>query len=251
MKAIIATSLKTLAYLCLLIIIYLLTLCFPQSFYKDHVTAGNISIYSDQEIPQKEIKQIIQEVQNRIERSELYKRETKHRIFITNNDIRWRYFTNINYKVGGLNYVIFNHNVFLRKADIANNRLYGYSGKKVPGDRTLDYFIAHEITHTLEFQSMPWYKYPVKTNWVLEGYAEYIAHNSQSYEGSLDYYLNIPETTGAKYYTRARTMVSYMLEKKNVPISNLWSSVGSYDSIILEAIPNNKPNIDDSMSEAF
>ena len=129
--------------------------------------------------------------------------------------------------------------------------MYGYSGKKVPGDRTLDYFIAHEITHTLEFQSMPWYKYPVKTNWVLEGYAEYIAHNSQSYEGSLDYYLNIPETTGAKYYTRARTMVSYMLEKKNVPISNLWSSVGSYDSIILEAIPNNKPNIDDSMSEAF
>jgi len=197
------------------------------------------------------MKDILQEVQNRIEKSVLYKSETRHRIFITNNDIRWKYFTNINYKVGGLNYVIFNHNIFLRKSDITNNKLYGYSGIEVPGDRTLDYFIAHEITHTLEFQSMKWYKYPIQTNWILEGYAEYIAHNSQTYEDSLDYYLYIPETAGAKYYTRVRTLVSYMLEKKNISISDIWSYVDSYDSILLEAIPNNNPNIDDSIPKPF
>jgi len=245
MKTVLLTFLKIFAFLCIIITIYILTLCFPQLFYKYNIAVGNISIYSDQEIPEEEIKEIIKEVQSRIEKSVLYKSDTKHRIFITNNDIRWRYFSNINYKAGGLNYVIFNHNVFLRRANITNNRMYGYSGKEVTGDRTLDYFISHEISHTLEFQSMIWYKYPIKTNWILEGYAEYVAHNSQTYEESLDYYLNIPETTGAKYYTRARTMVSYMLEKKNIPISDIWSYVDSYDSILKEAIPNDIPKIED------
>lgn len=227
-------------------VMYVLTLCFPQPFYPNILTVNNISIYSDEEIPTREMTDIIHTVEDTIRKSALYKADTKHSIYITANPVLWTYFTNKFNKVGGLNYTLFNHSIFLRKADIRTNRLYGPSGNPVAGDRTLDYFMAHEITHTLEFQSMPWHRYPINTNWTLEGYAEYIAHGSQTYEASLEYYLTVPENAGAKNYTRMRTMVAYVLEKEKVPISELWGKVNEYDRVLKAAIPNNKPKIIDS-----
>lgn len=247
MKIFAKIPLLILLSLFVLALIYLLTLFFPQPFFKNKISVGNISIYSDEELPLEEVTNILKSVQSKIERSTIYKSNTKHRVFIANNPTLWKYFSNINYKVGGLNYVIFNHNIFLRRVDIKENRLYGPSGNKVGGNRTLDYFIAHELTHTLEFESMIWYKYPINTNWILEGYAEYIAHGPETYEDALNQYLNVPETTSAKYYTRARTMITYILEKQNTKVEDLWSKVNDYDSILKKAIPNDNPNIQEEV----
>lgn len=86
-----------------------------------------------------------------------------------------------------------------------------------------------------------WYKYPINTNWTLEGYAEYIAHGSENYEFALNQYLNVPEGPGTKYYTRVRTMTTYLIENENLPISDLWSKVDDYDSVLKKAIPNDNP----------
>ena len=237
---------KTLGKIFLIIIVltvfYVLTLCFPQAFFKNKVTIGNITVYSDEKIAP-EINEILKRAESRIQKSAIYKSDFKQRIFIANNPIRWNYFSNVNNKAGGISYVFLIKNIFLRRVDIQNNRLYGSSGKVATGDRTLDYFMAHEMTHQLEFQSMPWYKYPLKTNWVLEGYCEYVAHNSQNYESALNYYLEVPENTGAKYYTRVRTMVTYLLEKKKITIADIWSKTNEYDSVLKQAIPDDKPNI--------
>jgi hypothetical protein len=216
---------------------YVVTLFYPQPFFRHHLTEGVITVYSDEEIPVSRMTAIIQSAQNRIQKSTLFKSNTKHTIFFANNPIRWLYFTNVNYKMGGINYICFNHNIFLRKVDINNNRLYGPSGNIVTGNRTLDYFMAHEMTHTLEFQSMPWYQYPIQTNWVLEGYAEYVAHGSESYEATLDQYHTVSENSGAKYYTKVRTMVAYLLEIQHTNISDLWDQVNEFDAILPEAIP--------------
>ena len=220
---------------------YALTLCFPEFAFKNKLTIGFVTVYSDEEISIPEMTAILQTAESRLQKSVLYKPSTHQRIFIANNPIRWRYFTNINYKVGGINYVPLRHTIFLRKVDVKNNRLYGPSGKISGGDRTLDYYMTHEMTHTLEYQSMPRYKYPVKTNWVLEGYCEYVAHDSQKYETVLDTYLHTPENKGEKYYTRVRTMVAYLLEVEKLPVSSLWSKVGEYDAILKRAIPNDAP----------
>jgi len=222
-------------------LVYILTLCFPQFAFKNKLTVGFVTVYSDEDIPVPEMTAILESAETRVQKSALYKPSTRQRIFIANNPFLWRYFTNINYKNGGLNYVIFNHTILLRKVDIKNSRLYGPSGKISGGDRTLDYYMAHEMTHTLEWQSMPRYKYPFKTNWVLEGYCEYVAHDSQKYEKVLDKYLHTPENKGEKYYTRARTMVTYLLEIEKLPVSSLWSKVGEYDAILKRAIPNDVP----------
>jgi len=224
-----------------LFVFYILTLCFPEPFFKNKVTIGNITVYSDEEIPA-EINGIVKTAESKIRKSAIYKEDIKPKIFIANNLWRWKYFTNTHYKVGGLAYV-FVDNIFFRKVDIKANRLYGNSGKVAAGDRTLDYFIAHEITHLLEFKSRPWYKYSITENWLQEGYSEYIGHDSQNYEASLKYYLEVPENTGAKRYTKLRTMVAYLLEKEKINITDIWDKTNDYDVILKQAIPNDKPNI--------
>jgi len=227
----------------ILVTVYVLTLLFPQPFFKNKITVGDVTVYSDEEIPREEITKIVNEAQSRVAKSVLYRAGAKQDVFIANDIWRWRYFSSIHHKAGGINQVLFKHNIFFRKTDIKNNRLYGNSGKVAAGDRTLDYFLAHEMTHALEFQSMPWYKYPLQTNWVLEGYCEYVAHGSQSYEAALNQYLNVSENSGAKYYTRARTMVTYLLEKEKMDISQIWARTDDYDSVLKMAIPEDKPNI--------
>jgi len=222
---------------------YALTLCFPEFAFPHKLTVGFVTVYSDEEIPVSEMTTILETAESRLQKSVLFKEGLTQRIFIANNPLRWRYFTNINYKAGGINYVPLRHNIFLRKVDVKNNKLYGPLGKISGGDRTLDYYMAHEMTHTLEYQSMPRYKYPFKTNWVLEGYCEYIAHGSQSYEMVLDKYLHTTENVGEKYYTRARTMVAYLLEVEQLPVSSLWEMVGEYDAILKRAIPNDVPTM--------
>jgi len=224
-------------------LIYILTLFFPQPFFKNKLTVGEVTVYSDEDIPTIKMTEILTTAQERVRKSVIYKKGVKQNIFVANNIWRWRYFSNRLSQVGGLNYVILTHPIFLRKVDIENNRLDGNSGKVAAGDRTLDYFIAHEMTHTLEFQSMDWYKYPFQTNWVLEGYCDYVAHDSKSHEEYLDHYINVAENTGAKYYSRARTMVAYLLENEKINISDIWNKTNDYDSILKLAIPNDKPNI--------
>lgn len=221
--------------------IYILTLCYPQLFFKNKVTIGNITVYSDEEIPS-EINHIVKSAESKIKKSAIYKKGLEQKIFIANNPMRWAYFSNVNNKAGGLAYVFFIHNVFFRRVDIKNNRLYGPSGKVAAGNRTLDYFMAHEITHQLEYQAMPWYTYSIKENWIQEGYSEYIGHDSQNYETALRYYLEVPENSGAKRYTKLRVMVAYLLEKEKISIADMWNKTNDYDSILKKAIPNDKPN---------
>lgn len=234
---------KIILIIIVLVAIYILTLCFPELFFKNKVVVDNFVVYSNQEIPT-EINEIIKTAEIRIKKSEIYKENLKARLFITNDDWRWKYFSNTHYKVGALAYVGID-NIFFRKVDIKSNRLYGNSGKPADGDRTFDYFVTHETTHLLEFKTRPWYKYSFKENWIQEGYSEYIGHDSQNYKNSLKYYLEVPENTGAKRYTRLRTMVVYLLEKEKINIADIWNKTDDYDLIFKKAIPDDKPNIVD------
>ena len=50
------------------------------------------------------------------------------------------------------------------------------SGNEVPGERTLSYFIAHEVTHTLiadRLGAIAYWRLPV---WKDEGYADYVGN---------------------------------------------------------------------------
>jgi len=234
-------------FLFILLLIYLYTLFNPAFFYNYKVSFRNITVFSDESIDKDAINQILITVDERLRKSEIYNENFTQNIFITNNKFRWVYFTNVNNNVGGLNYVVFNHNVFIRKSDIENNRVISPSGNIVPDSRTLDYFITHEITHTLEYQELGITKHPLFTNWVLEGYAEYIAHGSESYDETLKQYLHVKEPSYSKYYTRIRTMIAYLLEKEKISVHDIWTYVDKYDETLIKSIPNDNPTINDNI----
>ncbi|MEI6462335.1 MAG: hypothetical protein WCO33_01540 [bacterium] len=231
--------------------LYLFTLFLPEPFYRYSKSYENITVYSDEKFDEGAMTNILKDVSSLIQKSYVYDGDDEFKLYITNSDLMWRYFTNINSNVGGLNYVAFNGSIFLRKADVTNNRLYGPSGKQVGGDRTLTYFMAHEITHSLEYDQLGIGRYPIQTNWLLEGYSEYIAHGSESYKKTLDTYLNTPEPSYAKVYTKDRVLISYLIDVEEVKMSDLWKKVGEYNSILVNAIPDDHPNINDNLSTSW
>lgn len=153
--------------------VYMLLLAAPDPLFAYHASYQNITVYSDQPIP-REITPVLEDAESRLAKSPLNDPALRHRIFICSTQARFAFFANYNYRVGGINYALLNRNIFLRPANIKDNRLIGYSGREVPGERTLAYFMAHEIGHSLEENYLGRVGYARLATWKQEGYADVI-----------------------------------------------------------------------------
>jgi hypothetical protein len=231
--------LQAAATIIILVVVYLAILTFPQPFFHYHLQAANLTLYSDRPIPHKPGASILAEVQRRLSRSEIYDAKVPYRIFICNDRTRFTFFANLNYRVGGVNYPIFNHNSFLRTSSIARDRLTGPSGHEVPGARTLTYFITHEVTHGVTAYAMARhgaycgaFNYFSLPTWIQEGYADYVAfgnsavgnnavEKSAAGKASFDYQANLikfrngdremaPQKSGL--YLRYHLLVAFWLD---------------------------------------
>jgi hypothetical protein len=147
----------------------------PQTAFAAGVSDGNLSLYSDREFPAEAGIRSLHLARQKLERSPLYNPNQSHSIFVSHAAWRRAIFMAPAFYAGGVNYYPITGNVFLRSADIENNRLFGPSGTILPGARTLDYFIAHEISHTLTGQSLGAIDYISLPRWKREGYADYVA----------------------------------------------------------------------------
>jgi hypothetical protein len=202
---------------------YSALLCFPQPFFSHSVRADGLILHSDRPLSEAAAKHVLALAEAKLASSPLYSIQRDHDIFICNS--RWRQvlFFNKDYGVGGVAPYPLTSNVFLRDALIEDNRLVSPRGTPVPGDRTLDYFIAHEITHQLTGQAigpLSYYKLP---QWVREGYADYVGKgNSFSYSESRRAFLaGVPEMDWNRsgLYWRFHLMVAYLLDRRG------WSVV--------------------------
>lgn len=77
-------------------------------------------------------------------------------------------------RVGGVAQVYFTGNVFLRPSRIVADRLLGPLGRELPGDRSLTYFVAHEVTHAMVARRLGRLRYHRLAVWQQEGYADYL-----------------------------------------------------------------------------
>src|SRR5262249_30006004 len=127
---------------------------------------------------------ILEDVERRLARSPLATpgRMQDLRIYVCNR--RWRFvlFANFRHRAGGLAYCGFTDNVFLRAVRFDANRLLRPSGEEVPGERTLTYYIAHELTHVLVSRELGAIKTWRLPDWKNEGYADLLAKG-----GDFDY----------------------------------------------------------------
>lgn len=197
----------------------LLALSVSQPFFGSSVSAKNLTLYSDQPFASESGQRVLQQVEAKLATSPLYSAEQKHQVFICNARWRQRIFFTYVYGAGGVNYYPVTTNVFLRDSIIEENCLIGPKGSRVQGERTLDYFIAHEITHTLTGQAVGGIAYHRLPQWKREGYADYVGKGAAfNYDEARKAFLaNDPKMDWAKsgLYWRFHLLVAHLLDKQH------------------------------------
>jgi len=212
------------------IALYLVIVCHPGPFFRYRLTRGEFAIHSDEPIPESSAARILDDVEKRLARSPLYRRGSAGRfqIYICNRKWRFLLFANIRHNAGGLTHAPISNNIFLRQAHLQTNRLVGPSGNEVPAERTLSYYITHEIVHTLiadELGPVGFWRLPT---WKNEGYADYVGKG-----GNFDYARCVgglrsgaPELDPRKsgLYLRHHLLVAYLLNRKGFRVDDLLRS---------------------------
>jgi len=210
---------KTLAAFLLGFALYPALMLFPYPFFRHEAHAKNIAVYSDQSISP-ELFPLLAHVEQRLQRSPLDDPRLQHRVFICNSTWLFAFFANTDSHAGGVNKAWLNQYIFLRRAEIQRNRLIGPSGTEVPGERTLVYFISHEIVHTLEENLLGRNGYLRLPAWKREGYADYVARDRGFVFGEQlpayrrnAYEMN-PKRSGL--YLRYQLYVTYLLDQEHL-----------------------------------
>jgi hypothetical protein len=222
--------------LIILALAYAMCLRFPGPFFKHRVAHENILLYSDRPIPGEALA-ILKDARQRLAKSEIYDPMRKYRVFICNSLARFAFFANFKYRAGGINYELFNGNSFLRGASIRHDRLIGPSGKEVPGERTLAYFIAHEIMHgatAARVNILNYYRLP---RWIKDGYADYIARERFDFRENLARFKNAsPEMDPQKsgLYLKYHLFVAYLLDIKKIGMGKLLKNEYAAERIAAE-----------------
>jgi hypothetical protein len=197
----------------------LLLLCFPDPAFPYEFKYGPMVIRSDRPIPAT-AEAVLHEAQRRFSRSPFFNPSVKRRVYVCNSPWRFVLFANIRHRAGGLAYPLLSNNIFLRAADFDDNRLFSPSGTKVPGHRTLSYYIAHEVTHTLIGDHVGSLAYFRLAPWKNEGYCDYVAKGEFfSFDNELKRLRSgDPELDPIRsgLYLRYHLLVAYLLDQKGV-----------------------------------
>ena len=204
---------------------YSALLCVPDPLFAHTVRANNLILHSDRPLPATAARHVLQLVEAKLTESPLYSPRQDHAIFICNS--RWRQilFFNKAYGVGGVAPYPISGNVFLRDANIQEDWLISPLGTPVQGDRTLDYFIAHEITHQLTGQALGPLRYYELPQWVREGYADYVGKGRSFHyeEARRAFIAGGPEMDWQKsgLYVRFHLLVAHLLDRSHWTVTRL------------------------------
>ena len=127
--------------------------------------------------------------------------------------------------VGAVAQIYFVGNVFLRPTSIARGTLIGPSGDEKRGERTLAYFIAHEVTHAMTAAHTGRWGYHRLRAFQQEGYADHVAFarpvDFAGWRAALvrDEREMSPARSGL--YRRYELLVAYLLEHRGMTVAEL------------------------------
>jgi hypothetical protein len=195
--------------------IYIILLNYPNPLFTFDIQYKNFEIFSDRPIP-KEINIVIDDAVKRLEYSELYKSNYRFKLYLCNEDWRFRFFTR-NKNAGGVVNFLFSPNIFIRENIIEKNQLVPPKTWNNPlTDRPLSYFIAHEATHSLqrEYDKLLIFAAPIE---VVEGYAEYIGKSKTNNLDNLkeNFADNSPSMNPKSgLYDKYNLYIRYLIEEK-------------------------------------
>jgi hypothetical protein len=214
---------------------YAAMLAIPRPLFPFSVRAENLALLSDRDFSPAAGKRVLELAGQKLARSPLYSTRQNHSIFICN--ARWRqmlFFSN-RYGAGGVAPYPLSVNVFLRDAIVEDDRLISPRGIPVAGDRTLDYFVAHEVTHQLTGEAIGPVAFLRLPQWVREGYADYVGKGSSfDYQQAKRAFLaKTPEMDFQRsgLYWRFHLLVAYLLDRRHWTVDQLLNYPPSQSSV--------------------
>ena len=199
-------------------------LCHPDPLFAHSVQGGTVVLHSRRPLPPRAL-QIALAADSRVSRSPLYDSRQRHHVYLCDSPQFFALFSNHRYRAGGVAYGGLTANTFLRPSSIERDRLFRPNGSEVPAERTLTYFIAHEVVHGMLSAHVGRLRYLKLPTWLNEGYADYVAK-----AGAFDYEHELsrcrsgdreldPAQSGL--YLRYHLSVSQWLDKRGLSVAEL------------------------------
>src|SRR5262249_20905365 len=207
-------------------------LAHPQPLFAYHVERGKLQLWSDRPFDADKGRAVLADVERRIARSPLALGDGTHRIFVANAE--WRRRLGFLWPSGAARLKYYPlHNVFIRASDIDRNLvLRGARGAVLP-PRTLAYYCAHEIGHSLigaRVGALANWRLPL---WISEGMADYIGFGGKVDIDAMTSALKAGDSdldpAQPGLYARYRLLVAYMLEREGWSAAALLASNLSQD----------------------
>jgi hypothetical protein len=98
-----------------------------------------------------------------------------------------------------------------------HDRLISPSGRPVPPDRPLSYFVAHEIMHIAHGRTLGKWGYFRVPQWLDDGDGDYVARDFDFGQALRAFHAGAPELDPARsgLYVRYALMVAYAVEKEH------------------------------------
>lgn len=209
----------------LTLVAYALLLLDPSPLFAHTLRRGALIAHVDAPIPEA-LGDTLEEASRRLARSPLFDASRTHDLYFCQSDWRWRLFSHWNQGAAGFALAPLSRVVFLRRAQLDRDRMIGPSGRVVPGERTLAYYVAHEATHTItaDHLGLAYHDLPV---WVREGYADYVARAETFRYGRVRQQLleGVRESDPASgHYLRYVLLVAHELDVRGTILEQLLTA---------------------------
>ncbi len=157
----------------------------PWLVFAHELRSDNVVFHAREPFPENAL-DLARSARARVASSPYYEPGDEYHVYFCDTPALFALFTLWNRNVGAVSQVGLTGDVFVRPARIDRDRLLGPRGGEVPGDRTLTYFVAHEIAHTMVARRLGRVAYLRLETWQQEGYADHVGKGgSFDYDGAL------------------------------------------------------------------
>lgn len=209
-----------------LVAAWLVLVLHPQPLFAYSASRANVIVHA--RVPlEAHAGPLLDDVVRRISRSPLYDAARVHHVFLCDTPALFAFFEPWHRNVGGITQVHLGGNVFIRPFNLARGTVIGPSGTEKTGERTLAYFIAHEVTHAMTADHLGRRRYFRLPAFVTEGYADHVAmaHALDFAAGraalARDDVEMSPRRSGL--YRRYELLVAFLLERDHITVDELLS----------------------------
>jgi hypothetical protein len=212
---------------------YLALLVAPDPLFA-HARAGAfLVVHADTPLPP-ETDAVIALAEARIASSPLFDETRAHDVYVCAAPWRWSLLSGVNARAGAVAMAPIGRSVFTREARFERNRLVGASGREAEPPRTIDYYLAHEVTHTLTADALGLAYFDLP-EWVREGYADYVARGDTfDYDAVRARFVRgerdlDPRSSGV--YLRHVLLVSHLLDREGWDVRSLLRAPPDHDAL--------------------